>query len=106
MISIEDFKKLEIKIGTVISVERIEGADKLLKLQIDFGSEQRQILAGLAQFYAREILIGKQMPVIVNLEPRTMKGLESQGMILAAGNGVEPVLLMPEKPVPPGSEVR
>ncbi len=107
MINIDDFKKIEIKIGTVVSAERIENADKLIKLVFDFGLEKRQILAGIAECYPDvSVLVGKQMPVIVNLEPRIMKGQESQGMILAADANGQPVLLQPEKEVPPGSIVK
>lgn len=107
MISIDDFKKLEIKIGTVVSAERIEGADKLLKLMIDLGNEEPvQILSGIAEFYEPDFLLGKQIPVIVNLEPRTMKGLVSNGMLLAADGNRKPVLLHPSEQVPPGSMVK
>ncbi len=106
-IPFEDFKKLDIRIGKVISAERIEGADKLLKLIFDLGDEERQVLAGIAEFVDDpSTLIGKEMPVLVNLEPRRMKGLESNGMILAASTGEKPVLLMPEEDVPPGSIVK
>jgi len=107
MISIEDFKKVEIKIGTVVSAERIEGTDKLLKLMFDLGgTEPLQILAGIAEFYDPATLVGRQMPIIVNLEPRTMRGLVSNGMILAADGEGRPVLLQPETKVPSGSVVR
>ena len=107
MISIDDFKKLEIKIGKIIAAEKVEGSSKLLKLLFDFGSEQRQILAGIAQAYPDvSLLIGKQIPVLVNLEPKMLMGQESQGMILAADSNGEPVLLHPDKEVLPGSIVR
>lgn len=115
MATIDDFKKLEIKIGKVISAEKIEGSDKLLKLMFDFGTEhgstelttRRQIIAGIAESYPDfESLVGKEMPVIVNLEPRTLRGHESQGMILAASSEDGAVILNPEKEVPPGSIVK
>lgn len=107
MITYEDFKKLDIRIGTVESVSRIEGADKLLKLIIDLGSEKRQILAGIAEFLDDpQSLVGKQIPVLVNLEPRKMRGEESQGMMLAADVDGKPILLHPESKIPPGSIVR
>lgn len=105
-ISFEDFKKLDIRIGTVAEAEPIEGADKLLKLVFDLGDEKRQVLAGIAQFADPSELIGKQMPLLVNLESRKMKGLDSNGMILAADDEGEPVLLMPEREVVPGSIVK
>ena len=106
MITIDDFKKLEIKIGTIISAERIEGADKLLKLQVDLGSEKRQICAGIAQWYAPEDLVGKQIPILANLEPRMLRGNESQGMMLAADSEGRPILLHPETKIANGSIVR
>jgi methionine--tRNA ligase beta chain len=106
MITIEDFKKVEMKIGKILTAEKVEGTDKLLKLEVDFGSEKRQILTAMAHFFSPEHFIGKSVPFIVNLEPRKIKGLESQGMILAAdGPDGKPVLLMPEKEIPPGSQV-
>jgi methionine--tRNA ligase beta chain len=107
MISIDDFKKVEMKIGTIVSVEKIEGADKLLKLMFDFGTEGKvQILSGIAEFYDPSVLVGKQVPVIVNLEPRTLKGQVSNGMMLAVVVDGAPVLLHPDKDVPPGSLLR
>lgn len=102
----EDFKKLDIRIGKIISAEKVEGADKLLKLEVDFKSEKRQIISGIAQFYTPESLVGKKCPFILNLEPRTFKGVESQGMILAADVDGEPILLHPDKDIPQGSIVR
>lgn len=106
MISFDDFLKLEIKIGEIKVAESIEGLDKILRLEVDFGEETRQILAGIAQFYEIDNLIGKKIPVIVNLEPRKIKGLESQGMIMAADVDGAAVLLHPDKDVPAGSVVR
>lgn len=102
MITIEEFKKLEIKIGKIISAEKIEGADKLLKLEVDFGEFKRQIVSGIAQYYKPEELVGKLCPFIVNLEPRMLRGFESQGMILAA-KGEKPILLHPSQEIPAGS---
>jgi len=106
MITFEDFKKLEIKIGKIVFAKRIANTDKLIKLEIDFGEEKRQIVAGIAGFFEPDYLIGKEVPVVVNLEPRNLKGIESQGMILAVNVDGQPVLLFPEKEVPPGSIVR
>lgn len=106
-ITFDDFKKLDIRIGKIVVAERIEGADKLLRLEVDFGDEKRQILSGIAQFYAPEELLGKQCPFIVNLEPRVIRGLESQGMILAADPGDDSaVLLHPDKEIKEGSTIR
>lgn len=106
MISFEDFKKLDVRIGRVVSAERIAGADKLLKLVFDMGEYERQVVAGIAETHTPEALIGKEMPVLVNLEPRELKGEMSRGMILAADADGEPVLLVPEKEIPPGSLVK
>lgn len=107
MINIEDFKKFDIKIGRVKSVEKVEGADKLLKFIFDFGEEEKQIISGIAEFYTDlPSLVGKEMPVIVNLEPRMIRGYESSDMILAANADGRPVILHPESDVPPGSLVK
>ncbi len=107
MISFEEFKKIDLRVAKVITAERVEGSKNLLKLQIDLGEEQRQIIAGIAQFYQPEDLIGREIIVIVNLEPKVVFGLESQGMLLAAEdkNQKKPVLLMPDKEVPPGTKI-
>jgi len=105
MINFEDFSKVQIRIGLIVEAERIEGTDKLLKLKVDFGDEKRQIVSGIAEFYKPEQLIGKEFPFVVNLEPRTIRGVESQGMILAIGNNDKIVLLKPQKKVPAGSNV-
>jgi methionine--tRNA ligase beta chain len=106
MINIEDFFKVEIKVGKVLTAERIEGSEKLLKLGIDLGEENpRQILSGIAKVVAPEEITGKLVPVVSNLAPRMMMGMESQGMILCADDGA-PVLLHPADDVPPGSVVK
>ncbi len=105
MISIDEFSNVELKIGKVISAERVINSEKLLRLIVDLGEEnQRQIIAGIGKAYEPEVLIGKEIVVVANLAPRMMMGLESQGMVLAVGN--PSVLLMPEKEVPPGSLAR
>ncbi|MCX6721649.1 MAG: methionine--tRNA ligase subunit beta [Candidatus Staskawiczbacteria bacterium] len=105
-ISFDEFKKLDIRIGKILSAEKVEGSDKLLKLEVDFGQDKRQIIAGIAQFYAPEALVGKECPFAYNLAPRTLKGLESQGMILCPSDTAGPVLLHPDKEVPPGSLIK
>ncbi len=104
-IPFEEFKKVEIRIGKILAAGKVENSNKLLKLQVDFGSEQRQILAGIAKFYTPEELVGKLCPFVFNLAPKMMGELESQGMILCADNG-EPVLLHPDKEVAPGSIIK
>jgi len=106
-ISFEDFKKLDIRIGKIISAERVPDTDKLLKLVFDMGDEERQVVAGISQIVGDPAdLVGKEMPVLVNLEPRRMRGMDSNGMILAADDNGRPVLLHPEEEIPPGSTVK
>jgi len=107
MISYEDFAKLDIRIGTITNVEIVEDADKLLKLTVDIGEETpRQIVSGIRTFFGDpEVLIGKQCPFLINLEPRTIRGLESQGMILAGGDDETFTLLHPHKDVPAGTRI-
>jgi methionyl-tRNA synthetase len=135
-ITIDDFVKIEMKIGTILVAEYIEGADKLLRLEVDFGPaavstieftgtlnsgedaldapkeevpevrDIRQILSGIREYYEPEQLIGKQCPFVTNLAPRKMRGLESHGMILAVGMENSIALLSPDKAVAPGSGLR
>jgi methionine--tRNA ligase beta chain len=107
MINYETFKQVELRVAKVITAERVEGSEKLLKLEVDLGSEKRQIIAGVGIKYQPENLIGKNIIVVANLEPRKLIGLESQGMLLAASNENEgPILLTVMEDVAPGSEVR
>ncbi len=136
-ITIEEFQNIEMKIGTILKAEYIEGADKLLRLEVDFGpadfpeieftgktfseedgpeSQQefepedrdiRQILSGIREYYAPEDLVGLQCPFVTNLAPRTMRGLESHGMILAVGAADgSAILLHPDRGVSAGSKLR
>jgi methionyl-tRNA synthetase len=107
-LTIEEFSKIEARIGLVISAEAVEGSEKLLKLTLDFGEEKpRQILSGIKAWYEPKSLIGKKMLFVVNLAPRQMMGFESQGMLMAVdGLDGEPVFLIPEKEVPLGAKVR
>ena len=107
-IAIEDFSKVEMRVGVVKSAERIQGADKLLKVMVDIGDEVRQVLAGIAQYYAPEDLVGRKVVVVVNLAPRKMRGLESNGMIVAASVGPEgrPVLATFTEDVPAGARLK
>ncbi len=106
MATIDDLNKIEIKIGKVIFAEKVENTDKLIRLEVDFGDEKRQIVSGIAEFYEPENLAGKEFPFITNLDYRRFKGIESQGMILAAKTADgKPALLRPEEDVPPGSQV-
>lgn len=105
MISFEDFQKLDIRIGKILSAEKIENSDKLLKLEVDFGEEKRQIVSGIAQHFSPESLIGKEAPFVINMEPRVLRGVESTGMIMAISANEKVVLLHPGEDVPPGSIV-
>jgi methionyl-tRNA synthetase len=105
-ISFDDFTKLELKVGSVLEAEEVAGSEKLIKLKVDLGEESpRQILAGVKQWYSPEDLVGSQVVVVANLEPRMMMGLESQGMLLAADGEEGPVFLTIPKQVPPGSGI-
>lgn len=105
-ITFEDFKKVEIRIGKILSAEKVENADKLLKLQVDFGElGQRQIVSGIAESFSVEELLGKKLPFIINLEYRKFKGEESQGMLMAIDADEKTVLLEPLEDVKEGTEV-
>lgn len=104
MITLEEFQKIEIKIGKIIEAERIAGAKKLLKLTVDVG-EEITIVAGIAESYDPDELVGREVPIVANLEPAKIKGIESEGMILAIDNDDSIVLLEPEEEVEPGATV-
>jgi methionine--tRNA ligase beta chain len=104
-VTIDEFQKADLRVAKIIVAEHVEGSEKLLKLQVDMG-EPRQIVSGIAKAYTPEDLIGKEVVIIANLEPRMIMGLESQGMLLAAhGEDGVPVLVMPMGAVPPGSKI-
>ncbi|MFN0205914.1 MAG: methionine--tRNA ligase subunit beta, partial [Planctomycetota bacterium] len=105
-ITYDDFMKCEFRIGTVIAAERVEKADKLLKLQVDIGREKRQVVAGIASKYTPEELVGKRVVVVCNLAPRKLRGAESQGMILAADDGSGPIVITPSADVKNGATVK
>jgi len=105
MISIDDFRKVELKIATVKAAEPHPNADRLLVLKVDLGGEERQICAGIRNYYAPEDLLGKQIVVVANLETATLRGMESQGMLLAASDDGRVIILTPEKSVQPGAKV-
>lgn len=105
-ISIDDFKKVEIRVGEVKSAEKVENADKLLRLEVNFGSETRQIVSGISAYFPEpQTLVGKRVAFAYNLEPRTIRGLESQGMILAAV-GEDGSFSLLEATAAPGAAVR
>ena len=106
-ISFDDFAKLDIRVGTVVAVEKVENADKLLKCTIDFGEfGTRTIVSGISEWKQPEDLVGKQLPYVVNLAPRMLRGVESQGMLIAASDEHGVALLAPERAVPPGTKLK
>lgn len=105
-ISIDEFGKVELRVATVKAAEPHPKADRLLVLKIDLGTEERQLVAGIRAHYAPEDLIGKQVVVVANLQPAMLRGVESQGMLLAASDGEKVIVLSPEKPITPGSRVK
>ena len=106
-IAIDDFAKVEMRVGLVKTAERVAGADRLLQLQVDIGDEVRQIVAGLALAYAPEALVGRKVVVVTNLQPRKLRGVESNGMIVAASapDG-SPVLASFLEEVPVGARLK
>jgi methionine--tRNA ligase beta chain len=105
-LTIDDFAKVEIRIGEIISVEPIEGSEKLLKLKVNFGDHERQVLSGIKPYFPDpQQLVGKRCPFVTNLAPRMMMGLESQAMILAVGGGETPFALF-ETTGTPGDRVK
>jgi len=106
-ISIDDFTKVELRVGLVKVAERVPKADKLLRLEIDIGTEVRQVLAGIAEAYAPETLVGRKVVIVANLAPRKLRGMESNGMIVAASlDGGKPVLAGFLEDVPVGARLK
>lgn len=105
-ITYDDFKKVELKVGKILEAEEVPGAEKLLKLKVDLGTETRQLVAGIKKQYQAADLIGRYVAVVANLAPRTMMGVESQGMVLAASDESGPILLRPDRDTPPGSIIK
>lgn len=107
-ISLADFAKVDMRVGEVRTAERVPGTSKLLKLRVDVGDEERQIVAGIAEVYAPEQLVGRKIVVVVNLEPRKIRGVESQGMLVAATVGEEgkPVVATFTEDVPAGARLK
>jgi methionyl-tRNA synthetase len=106
-ITIDDFAKVDLRVGLVKVAERVPKSDKLLRLEIDIGTEVRQVLAGIAEAYAPETLVGRKVVIVANLAPRKMRGLESNGMIVAASlEGGKPVLAGFLEEVPVGARLK
>ena len=105
-IDIETFSRIELRVARVLSAESVPNTDKLLRLEIDLGSEQRQLVAGIAKVYEPSALVGKTIVIVANLKPARIRGVESRGMLLAADAGDGPVVATFDSPVPPGTRVR
>lgn len=105
LIGIEDFLKLDIRLAKIVSAERVEGSEKLLKLRVSIGEEEKTLVAGIAKFYSPEELIGKKVLILANLKPRKIFGVESQGMVLALSDGESLSLIVPDRDIKEGSKV-
>jgi methionyl-tRNA synthetase len=107
MIAIDDFKRLDVRIGEIVVAETLRGSSRLLRVEVDLGSERRTLVAGLAEHYAPQALVGLKVVVLANLLPATIRGVESQGMLLGAGcAGQAPALLTVNRAVPNGTAVQ
>ena len=106
LVSIDDFFGIQLRVARVLAAEPVEKTDKLLKLRVDLGGEERQIVAGVARAYEPAALLGKLIVVVANLEPARIRGVESQGMLLAADLNGRPIVATFEEDVPPGTRVR
>ena len=113
MINIEEFAKVELRIAKVLEAEQVEGSEKLIKMKLDVGDknetgefEARQVLAGIGKTYAPEILVGKQIVIVANMEPRMLMGLESRGMIVAGSDGEGIAIVSPDRELPPGTMLK
>jgi methionyl-tRNA synthetase len=105
-IAIDDFAKVELRAAQILAAEKFAGSKKLVKMQVDLGTEQRQIVAGIAESYAPEALVGKRIVVVANLKPAKLMGVESNGMVLAGSIDGKAVLLGFDGEVPPGTKVK
>ena len=105
MIKLADFKNVEFRTAKILEVEEIPGADKIWKLRIDVGAEKKSIVAGIKAFYTKEALLGKNIVIVNNLEPAVIRGVESQGMLLAAKDGSKLTILTIDGDVPAGSAI-
>jgi methionine--tRNA ligase beta chain len=107
VITFKEFQKMDLRIGKVLTAEKVPNTKKLIKMNVDIGQgETRQIIAGMAEYLKPENLTGKSVVVLVNLEPKEFMGLQSRGMILAADLNGRPILITPEEETPPGTKIR
>lgn len=105
-ISFDEFQRMDLRVGQILKAERVEGTQKLIKLEVDIGTEKRQMVAGVAEVYPPETLAGKRIIVVANLKPAIIRGIESQGMLLAADLEGRPIIPFFEEDVPAGTKVR
>lgn len=105
-IGIDEFAKIDLRVARVLAAEKVKGSKKLIKMQIDVGTEQRTIVAGIAEAYDAEALVGRSIVIVANLKPAKLMGIESNGMVLAASHEGAISLLTPDKDVPAGSKVK
>lgn len=105
LVSIEDFKGIDLRTAVILEAEPVPETDKLMKLQIDVGKEKRQLVAGIAQHYKADELIGKTIVIVANLQPATIRGVKSQGMLLAVRDGKKLSILTPDTEVKPGKRI-
>lgn len=105
-ISIEDFARVQMRVGQILEAEKVEGSRKLLKLKVDIGSEVRQVVAGISEAYVPEDLLNRKVILVANLKPARLMGIESNGMIVAASDAGRPVLATFNEDVPNGSLLR
>ena len=105
-ITYDDFMKVQLRVATIKQADEIPKSSKLVKLTVDLGDEQRTIVAGIRKSYSPEKLVGRQVVIVANLQPAKLMGVESQGMVLAAAQNGDAVLLHPEHEVPPGTRVK
>jgi len=106
-ITFDEFKKMDLRVGQILHAEKVEGTQKLIKMEVDIGTEKRQMVAGVAEVYSPEALVGKKIIVVANLKPATIRGIESQGMLLAADlPDDKPIVPFFGEDVPVGARVR
>jgi methionyl-tRNA synthetase len=106
LIEYSDFEKIDLRVAQIISAVRVEGTKKLMKMEVDIGTERRQIVAGIADQYTPEEIVGKKIVLVANLKPATIRGVESRGMLLAASEGESLALVSLDRQLLPGAKVR
>jgi methionyl-tRNA synthetase len=106
-ISIDEFMKIQLRVAKIVAAERVPNSKKLIKLEVDLGTERRTLVAGIAEAYEADTLVGRHVAIVANLQPAKLMGIESNGMILAASpEGGKPILVTFDEPPPPGTRVR